>query len=131
MDLEANNLPKIQFIKQPESFGSKIVGDVYQQMTPFQWYEHDWNNDGDVYDEKVAKFQKVSDVNLHSGNYLILSEWEFRELKDEGCIAYVKEQYISGKIKRPLNKQMSDAALKAGISSGISGRTGREGHEER
>ena len=92
MALTENNLPKIQFNKQPENFGSRMVGEVYQQMGPFEWHTHDWNNDGDVYDEKVAKFQKVSDVNPHSPNYFTLCERDSLDLKNEGCIAYVKEQ---------------------------------------
>lgn len=92
MALTEKDLPKIQFNKQPDNFGSRMVGEVYQQMGPFEWKTHDWNNDGDVYDEKVAKFQKLTDVNPHSPNYFSLTEWEFRDLKNSGCIAYVKEQ---------------------------------------
>lgn len=112
MDLEKNSLPKIQFIKQPDNFGSRIVGEVYQQMGPFEWHTHDWNNDGDVYDEKVAKFQKVSDVNMYSPNYFALTEWEFRDLKNHGCVVYVKEQKVLDKVVPSLDDMMSRASAR-------------------
>ena len=121
MTLAGNNLPKIQFIKQPDNFGCCIIGEVYQQLVPFQWYECDWNNDGDVYEEKVAKFQKISDMNLHSPNYLCLIQREFLELKNEGYIAYVKEQ------KKYFPPPLTDVITRA---SARMKRQGREAMEE-
>lgn len=120
----SQNLPKIKFISQPENFSSKMVGEIYQQMMPFEWHTYDQGNYGDAYEEKVAKFQKISDVNMHSPNYFTLSEWEFRELKDVGCIAYVKEQSVSHKAKPSLEDKMADATLKAGTAIGWSEKTG-------
>lgn len=92
------NLPKIRFIAQPENFGSRIVGEIYQQITPFEWHENDWNGDGDVYSEKVAKFEKLTNENPHSSGYLCLTDYEFRELKDLKCIEYVKEAKIGDRL---------------------------------
>ena len=86
-----SRFPKIQFVAQPDNYGSRIVGEVYQQIEPFHLEEGDWNDDGDVYGEWVAQFAKVSDVNPHSSNYLTISEWEFNDLKEDCYIIYVKE----------------------------------------
>lgn len=110
MALTEKDLPKIQFTKQPDNFGCRMVGEVYQQMGPFEWQTHDWNNDGDVYDEKVAKFQKISGVNSHSPNYFSLTEWEFRDLKDEGCIAYVKETDRADNVVSSLDDMLASAS---------------------
>lgn len=142
-DSAYKDLPKIQFIAQPENFGSRIVGEIYQQITPFQRYEHDWNNDGDAYEEKVAKFEKLTTENPHSSNVITLSEYEFRDLKDLKCIEYVKEikraeplakrlddaqRYFEqrGAIKPSLAEQLAGAAMKAGQLSQKSEKTGLE-----
>lgn len=99
------DFPKIHFIAQPENFGCRITGEIYQQITPFQWYEHDWNCDGDIYKQKVAKFEKLTNVNPHSSDFITLSENDFRELKDLKCIEYVKET----KRTEPLSKRIENA----------------------
>lgn len=112
MTLLEKDLPKIHFIKQPDNFGSRMVGEVYQQMGLFEWAERDWNNDGDVYDEKAAKFRKISDVNLHSPDYFRLSERDFRDLKNDGYIAYVKEPSVSDKVIPSLDDMMARASAR-------------------
>lgn len=92
MALTEKDLPKIQFIKQPDNFGCRMAGEVYQQMGPFEWHIDGSNYDDDIYEEKVAKFRKISDVNLHSPSYFALTERDFQNLKNDGCVAYVKEQ---------------------------------------
>ena len=89
--VEQKDLPKIKFIDQPESFGARVVGEVYQQVSPFQWLERDWNNDGDVYEQKVAGFQRLTRINPHTNNYFCISEGDFNDLKNYGCIEYVQE----------------------------------------
>ncbi len=81
--------PKIIFKNQPETFGCKIVGEIYQQTGPFQQVERDCNQDGDVYAQKIAGFQKMTDVNEHSHNYFYLSEHDFADLMLSDCIEYV------------------------------------------
>lgn len=109
MALTEKDLPKIQFCKQPDNFGCRMAGEVYQQLGPFERQTHDWNNDGDVYDEKVAQFQKVSNVNMHSPSYFTLSEWVFRDLKDDGCIVFVKNQEIIISQKPSLDNKIASA----------------------
>lgn len=89
--MDQKDLPKIKFIEQPENFSARMVGEVYQQVSPFQWAEKDWNNDGDVYEQKVAGFQKITNVNPNANNYFYISERDFLDLKDANCIAYIKE----------------------------------------
>lgn len=89
--MDQKDLPKIKFIDQPENFSARMVGEVYQQVSPFHWAEEDWNNDGDVYEQKVAKFQRITSVNPNSNNYFCISERDFRDLMEAGNIQYVKE----------------------------------------
>lgn len=82
-----------QFIKQPESFGYRVVGEVYEQTGPFEWAEHDWNNDDDVYSQKIAVFHKTTNVNKYANEKFYLSKNDFNELKREGCIEFVKPEF--------------------------------------
>ena len=85
-------LPKIRFIRQPETFGCKVVGEVYQQTCPFQLLERDWNDDGDVYSQRIAGFQKVSNVNPFASSYFYLSENDFNDLKFTKSFEFVKRE---------------------------------------
>lgn len=112
--MDIKDLPKIKFLTQPESFGCRIVGEVYQQVTPFEWHEHDWNCDNDVYAQKIAGFEKLTNENPHSPNYFYLSEHDFNELRHFKNIEYVKESRS--------HPSLDEALANAGARNGNAGK---------
>lgn len=50
---------KTNYIKINEPEGHIHSGSIYKQIDDFKVVENDWNNDGDVYTEKVATFEYV------------------------------------------------------------------------
>ena len=66
---------------------------VYEQIAPFAVVCRDWNNDGDEYPARVAVFALVSDqatprdpFAVYPPKKLILTDWEYPELKNDGII---------------------------------------------
>lgn len=77
---------KIRFITRPVNIYHKLDGAIYEQKTPFQPVEHDWNNDGDTYTETVSVFVLVDDENKNRDPWnpppkkLTLTKWEFADM---------------------------------------------------
>jgi hypothetical protein len=57
------------YIKINEPEGHIHSGAIYKQVDDFKAVEHDWNNDGDVYTEKVATFEYVCGGTYDSNPY--------------------------------------------------------------
>ena len=86
---------KIKFTARPADFYIDITGAIYEQQTPFKTAARDWNNDGDIYPEKVAPFFLIGDENTERDprtrppSKLILTAGEFDALKRDRLIIEV------------------------------------------
>ncbi len=64
----------------------KINGRTYEQITPLAWAVCDWNNDGDTYALKTAKFKCIdngSHYHDETGKIIILEEYEINDYLED------------------------------------------------
>ena len=52
---------RFKFIKNPGTFYTDPTGAIYEQVTPFERVERDWNNGGDIYYMTVSVFVLIGD----------------------------------------------------------------------
>lgn len=88
---------QIKWIDRPANQYTNLNGAIYDQITPFQPVERDWNNDGDIYTEIVSVFVLINDEHPARDPWrkppakMILTKWEFADMLDEGYIEILSQ----------------------------------------
>lgn len=88
---------RIKWVTRPANQYMNIDGAIYEQITPFQPVEQDWNNDGDIYTEIVSVFDLVADENpardplIPPPKRQILTKWEWADMLEGGYIEILPE----------------------------------------
>lgn len=88
---------RIRWINRPANQYTNLDGAIYEQITPFQPVERDWNNDGDIYTEIVSVFELIADENPARDPFRqppkrqILNKWEWVDMLDGGYIEILPE----------------------------------------
>lgn len=88
---------RIKWIDRPANQYTALAGAIYEQITPFQPVERDWNNDGDIYTETVSVFELVADEKTTRDPWRqppkrqILTKWEWKDMLEGGYIEILPE----------------------------------------
>ena len=99
----------------------RYAGAIYKMTKDFHIAERDWNNDGDVYPQRVAIFEYVSggdyDVPSYSPNKRIVYTYnDYNEDLMDGVIEVVSVSSLEEGVKDIINKlettfEMSDSPI--------------------
>ena len=88
---------RIKWVLRPANQYNNLDGATYEQLTPFQPVERDWNNDGDIYMEIVSVFVLIGDENTARDPWrqppkkLVFNKYEWADMLEGGYIEIITE----------------------------------------